>query len=339
MKFNIGDKVSFLNEKGTGTVRQIVSEGTVSVEVETGFEFNYPANELVLIKAAVAPVIEEEEEADDIYFAHPSAASQQNNKETKRIEQNRSSVFLSFEPEDERKLLNCPVWLYLYNRTDYDLIFTYNRPHGAQFNGILTNRLSPGGSILLEKIKRSDLEQLHDLVFQMLFYKTGAHELQSPVSKVIKVNPVKLYKESSFVKYNFISKRSSLTSVHDLNKKEEMHLPASVFDEKQVRSYTKLSKSHEGKLLEEIDLHIHELLEDTKGMSNAEMIQYQLNYFKKALDEAMVNKVHKLIVIHGVGNGRLKTEVRNILEETEGVKYHDASYAKYGFGATEVIIE
>jgi dsDNA-specific endonuclease/ATPase MutS2 len=66
-------------------------------------------------------------------------------------------------------------------------------------------------------------------------------------------------------------------------------------------------------------------------------VQVQLRHFTKALDKAISGHYKKLIVIHGVGNGRLKQEVRAILE-SEHMRFHDASYARYGFGATEVII-
>lgn len=87
----------------------------------------------------------------------------------------------------------------------------------------------------------------------------------------------------------------------------------------------------------EIDLHIEELMDDYKRMSNAEIIQAQLRYFQKALDKAINNNYRSLTVIHGVGNGRLKQEVRNILS-SNNIQFHDASYAKYGFGATEILI-
>jgi dsDNA-specific endonuclease/ATPase MutS2 len=88
----------------------------------------------------------------------------------------------------------------------------------------------------------------------------------------------------------------------------------------------------------EIDLHIEELLENYSGMNNAEIVQIQLKHFQNALDTAINNHYKKLIVIPGVGNGRLKQEVRNILSANKTVKFYDASYSRYGFGATEIAI-
>ncbi len=103
----------------------------------------------------------------------------------------------------------------------------------------------------------------------------------------------------------------------------------------------KQSKPHaqnNGMLEMEINLHIEELLDNYKGMSNAQIIQVQLRYFQQALDKAISEHYRKLIVIHGVGNGRLKQEVRALLSAENNLRYYDASYAKYGYGATEIVI-
>lgn len=90
---------------------------------------------------------------------------------------------------------------------------------------------------------------------------------------------------------------------------------------------------------EEIDLHIEELIDDHTGMANAEIVTFQLNHFRKYLDEAIHSNKKKIIFIHGVGKGTLKSEMDMILKTYENITSYDASYARYGFGATEVLIE
>ena len=125
-------------------------------------------------------------------------------------------------------------------------------------------------------------------------------------------------------------------------KEEETKLDVSgLFQQKKNHSDKPIrSKPHaqNNRMLEmEIDIHIEELLDTYKGMSNAEIIQVQLRHFQQALDKAITGRYRKLVVIHGVGNGRLKQEVRAILDAEE-IRYYDASYSKYGFGATEIVI-
>lgn len=87
----------------------------------------------------------------------------------------------------------------------------------------------------------------------------------------------------------------------------------------------------------EIDLHIEELIDSHKGMSNSEILNIQTIYFRKELNNAIAKKIKKLIVIHGVGEGVLKKEIRKILNKNyPKIKYNDAQYRKYGYGATEI---
>jgi dsDNA-specific endonuclease/ATPase MutS2 len=89
----------------------------------------------------------------------------------------------------------------------------------------------------------------------------------------------------------------------------------------------------------EIDLHIEELVRDFSGMANAEMLQVQMSRFSKEMDAAISRHYKKIIFIHGVGNGKLKNEIRKELRNYQGVAFRDADNRKYGSGATEVIFE
>ena len=88
----------------------------------------------------------------------------------------------------------------------------------------------------------------------------------------------------------------------------------------------------------EIDLHIEELIDSHRGMSNAEILSVQMANFKRELNVAIRRKAKRMIVIHGVGEGRLKSEIiRELSEHYPNFEFHDASYRKYGYGATEII--
>jgi dsDNA-specific endonuclease/ATPase MutS2 len=52
-----------------------------------------------------------------------------------------------------------------------------------------------------------------------------------------------------------------------------------------------------------------------------------------------MHKSKKIVFIHGVGNGKLKHELRRILDaEYKNLRYQDASFKEYGFGATMVLL-
>lgn len=88
----------------------------------------------------------------------------------------------------------------------------------------------------------------------------------------------------------------------------------------------------------EVDLHIHNLTDSTKGLSNFDMLNIQLDTAKRRLENAIRNRVPKIVLIHGVGEGVLKMELHTLLRRYEEVTFYDADFKTYGYGATEVKI-
>jgi hypothetical protein len=87
-----------------------------------------------------------------------------------------------------------------------------------------------------------------------------------------------------------------------------------------------------------VDLHIEELIDSHRGMSNMEIINVQMANFKRQMNMAINKKTQKLVVIHGVGEGVLKAEIKKELHyHYPEYPNHDASYQKYGYGATEIL--
>jgi hypothetical protein len=88
----------------------------------------------------------------------------------------------------------------------------------------------------------------------------------------------------------------------------------------------------------EIDLHIDMITESNRGMSNFQMLTKQLSEFKAFFKKAKSKNIRKIVVIHGVGEGVLKEEIRSYLSKQEGIEYYDADFREYGKGATTVEI-
>lgn len=88
----------------------------------------------------------------------------------------------------------------------------------------------------------------------------------------------------------------------------------------------------------EVDLHINQLVPKTRGLDNYEMLTIQLDTAKRQLDFAIAKRIQKVVFIHGVGEGVLRTELEYLFNRYENLKFYDADYKKYGRGATEVYI-
>lgn len=90
----------------------------------------------------------------------------------------------------------------------------------------------------------------------------------------------------------------------------------------------------------EVDLHIDSLLDSTAGMSSANILNYQIDTFRRVMDENLRNHGQKIVFIHGKGDGVLRHALTKELNyRYKGCRVEDASFARYGYGATEVTIK
>jgi dsDNA-specific endonuclease/ATPase MutS2 len=74
-------------------------------------------------------------------------------------------------------------------------------------------------------------------------------------------------------------------------------------------------------------------------MSNFQILNIQMSHFKSFLSSAIEKKTRKVVVIHGVGEGVLRHEIRKVLDIYHpNFEFQDASYEEFGYGATEIRI-
>jgi dsDNA-specific endonuclease/ATPase MutS2 len=112
----------------------------------------------------------------------------------------------------------------------------------------------------------------------------------------------------------------------------------SLKDEPKKRKPEKVAAKDRNMPKMEVDLHIHQLVDSTRGLTNHEMLNIQLETAKRQLEFAIRKGIQKVVFIHGVGEGILKEELNYLFGRYENIKYYDAEYQKYGLGATEVYI-
>ncbi|MFA6923824.1 MAG: DUF2027 domain-containing protein [Bacteroidales bacterium] len=361
MKFKINDKVSFLSEKREGVVKKIINDKMVSIEIEDGFEIPVMTDELIKtgkIEFEEEELISEEKESINETYENKEESETNDDEDYKSdlfltlTPQIDEGIYIAYTSENQDALLSGDIQVYILNHTSYDILFTYSLKQDNDFFGIDFDRAKPETKVLLGIIERTKLEEWSDIFLQILFFKEGKYEAKMPIANSFKVNPIKFFKEESYLYCSLINEKCITTSIYSENKtvpllqneqiwrKEKIEKPkikvvGHISDYKKVQSMP--SKHIIDKGVAEVDLHIEELIDKISGLSNGEMLTIQINYFRKTLETALANNFSKIIFIHGVGDGVLKSEIRKILDESyPKCNFYDAPMAKYGMGATEV---
>jgi hypothetical protein len=226
-------------------------------------------------------------------------------------------------------------------------MFSYSIKDEEHFQTLKHGEVGPYQKVLIRQVKLKFFEEYNYHKVECLLYKNTFFKAQTPVAEVVHITPSILkqakvirHDEFRYPVYAFLLRDEFVTAQNvdasltneDINKLKTI---------KEFKSADKISKSNREylkSLEKEVDLHINELIDDTSGLSNFEMLNIQLERFEKELDEALAKHLRKIVFIHGVGNGRLKQEIVSVLKATRGITFHDASYKEYGYGATQVNI-
>ncbi|HPQ07689.1 MAG TPA: DUF2027 domain-containing protein [Bacteroidia bacterium] len=338
-KFKIGDKVKFLNEKGGGTIVAIKNDFEVIVQLNDGLEIPYPSNELIL-------------DNKNLIINTSSSALNEDNNVDKFV------VYLAIESNTSDPKNASEYYLHLCNLSEYQFYYTYSIGKNAVYqcvshgsiHGFEMQRIK---TLTLPLIKEIDAHQI-----QMIFFQENLFSLQNPVFETIKIND-KTFSPSLFIQHPkfrnpvfiiILKENFSIAKPELLHSNSRQNIKVHLSDEdlqkisalKEKNFYpTKVNKQKQ-KYSEEMmmDLHIEELVEDPGNYTAHEKLQIQLNYFQREIHNAIANNVKKITIIHGVGNGRLKHEVRYYLQTLDEIKsIEDAPYKTHGFGATVVYIK
>ncbi len=346
MQYNIGDKVRFLNDVGGGTIVKYIDKDTVAVLNEDEFEIPISIHELIPVQTGDynAPKMTNEDLED-------STTSSNTEPEVEAVDDFEKDddgiyTYLAFVPQNQQRQIESDLELYIINDSNFQSFYNVMIKFGA-FHVSHPGKLEANSKLLLKTIKKELLNDMDSMVVQCMHFKNNPHEVKPIMSKELKLNPVKFFKQSSFTENDFFHENAYLITIHDESSKGQLIPEISekeikkVIQEKEYENKRgnrpRKFQSSKRKEIREIDLHIHELLDDTKGMSNTEMLEVQMKHFHEEMDKGIKEKVKKAVFIHGLGNGTLKTEVRRELDRKyKKYRYQDASFKEYGFGATMI---
>jgi hypothetical protein len=230
--------------------------------------------------------------------------------------------------------------MYLVNHTDKGMHFRFKLSYSGKRDFEISGELPAAKDFYLLDMP---FENLNDApVLETDFTLMQAEKLKAPhyeTSLKFRAKPVfnrideMRKKGESGIGYKLFDRYPDKVFEED---PQEFNLPRhkgdKVYDAKRARQHLEPAKY-------EVDLHIEKLTDQWQHLSNLEILTMQLNIFEKYLELAIAHHQHNLIVIHGVGKGRLKDEIHEILNAKREVRSYINQYdPRYGYGATEIFL-
>lgn len=281
------------------------------------------------------------------------------------------SCYLAFVPMDMKDMTHTRFESYFVNDSNYYVRFTYLSAEGNSWKLKSSMEVEPNTKEFIEEFGKEDLNDLGHVAIQLLSYKRDKSFMLKPTIDVqFRIDTVKFYKLHTFQENDFFELPALLYTIVENDKvtrplvvdskqlKEEMyqkepkdHIEVTKANEKgndtYVRRYNARKQTgnpfqlkHRGdEDIVVVDLHAHELLDTTTGMSAIDILNFQLLKFRDTLQQYKDKKGQRIVFIHGKGEGVLRRALINDLNyRYKKYQYQDASFQEYGYGATQVTI-
>ena len=350
MALKIGDKVRFLNEVGGGRITSVISADMVNVETNDGFEVPTRVSNLIVVNSP--DFYESGRSRNTVAVTKPVVPPEK--KPAKPVEpwfSDKNQVAAKDEPQFLFALVpevpaNPPtgnISMYLVNNCNDTLLFRFAQKTKYNYETIAAGSLSPNSKTYLGLIKPEMIAELPAYCFQLLNFRKRSKELEHLIQKEITLSAVKFYKQNTFVATRLFKIPAMVIQLNENSLKAELNKLTD--HDFQNTAESKVPKNKEQTIslpnteMVEVDLHIHELLDNYNNLTNTDMVTIQMNKFHEEMDKAIKSEVKKIVFIHGVGNGTLKNELRRELQRKYSkYSFQDASFREYGYGATMVII-
>ncbi|HWJ29413.1 MAG TPA: Smr/MutS family protein [Flavisolibacter sp.] len=337
MKFQIGDRVLVLHSNEEGEIVEIINEKMVLVDVR-GVKFPAYIDQL-----------------DFPYFKRFTEKKMFPQKKQKQYVENLKKekqapqkvvdgVWLTFLPVFETDEFGDDVVesmkIHLVNHTErtYDFIYRLQFFGTTEFE--LKNQVLTFSDFYIHDIPFADMSDspTFSVEFSLIQPEKGKADYFE--------TSVKLKPKQLFDKLEEIKKKGEATFSYKLfdnypNKQEEEKIDIGILAAKGIKVYNaKEARKHLPPARTVVDLHIEKLTDEWQHMSNAEILDIQLKEFDKWYELALAHHQPHLIVIHGVGSGRLRDEIHDILRLKREVKsFINQYHPSFGYGATEIYFQ
>lgn len=223
---------------------------------------------------------------------------------------------------------------YLVNQNNEPYQFEYHVLYRGHDSFMVRNEIRPSSDFYLHNIPQEDFNDI--VKFQVRFsLLTPEKNREDVVEKTIRIKARTLFQKIEEMHQLNVPSFSFELFFRYPEKKPAPYFP---LPEKNTLAPPPSARAELPPTV--IDLHIEQLTPSFRGMSNYEIMMIQLAHFEKYLQLAVAHMQPKLTVIHGVGTGRLRNEIHELLRTKKEVKsFVNQYHPNFGFGATEIYFQ
>lgn len=314
------------------------------------------------LHAAMNQGLDDEDEAEikTSASARPSAGSEDEapyfTDDLDSADGEKINISLAFMPVTEDKLQNTDFDLYLINDDNYFVSFFISTKDDSSFENeeerwVLREQgtIEPHTRLLLNRITNGHAGDWERINVQAIAFKDKRSFVQKPAFNAnLHLSPTRLYKQNAFTANDYFDRNALVLAVV---KDDRQAAPTAISSEsikeaimtkpaeKAHALKTRIEKKEKKDDILEIDLHIDKLLDDTTGMQPKDILDYQVSKFRQTMEAHKKEKGKRIVFIHGKGEGVLRKELwKRLTLEYPSCDKQDASFLRYGFGATMVTI-
>ena len=343
----IGDKVRYLNAVGGGVITRIGEKGVVTVLEEDGFETPVLANDVVVVA-----------DTNELNFVSESKSKPDTTTTTRTDEKPQYkfdiaeetpegeaiNVSLAFVPVNIKSLQNTDMEMFVINESNYYIDFQILMGNST-VSVHTTDTIEPQTKLFITDVRKDEVNDYEFVRFQGFAYKQTTKFYVKPALDVaVRINPVDFYKLHRFEENDFFEAKAMLVNLIENDYPpikyliDDKQLQEAMHDKRPQPTKRQFAPPRKSQVIE-VDLHIHELIDNFANLDNADMLRIQLDKFHSVMKENINKKGQKIVFIHGKGEGVLRKEITELLrKQYKNASFQDASFQQYGFGATQVNI-
>jgi hypothetical protein len=339
MKFQVGDKVLVLHSEEEGEVVDIINDKMVMVDVR-GVKFpaytdqlDFPYFKRFTQNKNIVPVKKAKKYIDEV----PK-------EKIIRADKSQTGIWITFIPvvnaDEFGDEIVEELKIHLVNQTERGYKFDYSLDYFGKSDFELTNQVNPYQDFYIHDMPFENMNDSPSFNFVFSLLQPDKAKAQSfetalklkPKQVFARIQEIRQKGEATF-SYRILDKYPDRQVEDTLEMSPLANAGYKVYSASAARQHLEPAKY-------ELDLHIEKLSPDYKGLSNFEMLTLQLQTLEKYLDLASAHHQSSMIVIHGIGTGKLRDEIHEVLRLRKDVKnFFNRYHPKYGYGATEVYFQ